>query len=72
MVYEEDDTLIASDYTAIGEITNEKIQEILGGKLRDMADFHDIYEVLKEVQLLRGLRDEILNDLVPVLELIEY
>ena len=72
IVYEEDETLVASDFTAVGEITNEKLQEILGGKLSDIAEFYDIYEVLKEVSLLRGLRDEIVKDMVPLLELNEY
>jgi len=40
--------------------------------LSDIAEFYDIYEVLKEVSLLRGLRDEIVKDIVPVLELNEY
>lgn len=40
--------------------------------MSDIAEFYDIYEVLKEVSLLRGLRDEIVKDIVPVLELNEY
>jgi hypothetical protein len=63
---------VAAAEVDLAIISRETLESTICGKLKDVTEKFEVYELLRQVQLLRGLNDAILNDMISVLEPMEY